>query len=58
MVECCCSGVRGTEAEDVTLNFGARGLTGFNLEEVGGARLEILQLNAMSKTTDSPGQLS
>src|SRR5438105_2770852 len=43
MVECCFSSVRCTKAEDVTLNFGARGLTGFNLEEVGRARLRVFE---------------
>ena len=57
MVECCFSSVRCTKAEDVTLNFGARGLTGFNLEEVGRARLKVLELNTMSEASNALGRL-
>ena len=50
----CFSNVRCTEAEDVALYFGTCRLPGFYLKEVRRARLEVLYLNAMSETTDSP----
>lgn len=48
LTECCFSSVRSTEAEDMALDLGTFSLPSFDLEEVSGSWLEVLDLNPMS----------